>query len=47
MAHAQERLEELERHRAVLDGSLARLRVLTDGVLRGDRRAAARAQPLS
>jgi chromosome segregation ATPase len=30
MAHAQERLEELDRHRAVLAGSLARLKVLTD-----------------
>jgi hypothetical protein len=29
-AHLQERMEELERHRTVLESSLARLRVLTD-----------------
>ena len=45
MAHLEERLEEFERHRAVLDGSLARLRVLTSAfseATRGSRRARSR-----
>ena len=45
MAHLEERLDEFERHRAVLDGSLARLRVLTTAFSEatgGSRRARSR-----